>query len=264
MRKEIKMKKKFTRIISITLAVALSIALSLPVYAAGTVTPCTGTDTVYMDSNKSGQWVWILLAYGSKPFTIKRTDVKVTAGSAGARFVSFEKYNDSVSYTDLQDNGKWTSESEGDYGYYVALKVSKAGTASVSYKIGSKSYKIKVKILAYQNPAKSVILTGVNGGKSIASLTKNSRTASKSMALKAKQTGAKLTVKPVSGWKIKSLMISDETDDIEKYVGNYGKGFSSAQISWGTLLVSHKYVISARFRNTSNGATLTCEYSIKK
>ena len=60
---------------------------------------------------------------------------------------------------------------EGD-GYPV-LNLKKAGTATVTFKTGGKSYKMKFKVLAYKNPVKLFSV----GGKKIAGKFKSSSTA---------------------------------------------------------------------------------------
>ena len=120
-----------------------------------------------------------------------------------------------------------------------------------------------MKVLGYKNPAKSVVLTGVNGGKSMAYLTKNNAVASKDMVLKAKKTGAKLTVKPISGWKVQSIYFRDQTNGTTHSVSNYEKGFSAPSIVCGNLVTNHKYSINVTFVNTANKATIDCYYTIK-
>lgn len=249
------------RIVSVMTAIVLVLMMGIPAFAAGTITPNTSTTTYYLKGKTGTSYVYVELAYGTKAFTMKRSDVKVTPGSTGARFITFYKDINNYGY-DNYENGKWTSSSTNYNSYEACLSVSKAGTATIAYKIGTKSYKAKAKILAYKNPAKSVVLTGVNSDKSFASLTSSSNNASKSLALKADKASAKLTVKPVSGWKIRSVALSDNSNATEKSIVNYN-GLSTAQINCGTLSASHNYEIRVIFYNTSNKATMTCSYSIK-
>lgn len=242
------------------MALVLTLAMSLPAFAAA-ITPSTKTETKYMSSNDGTAWVSVDLATGSKAFTIKRADVKVTAGTTGAKMTHFSKYASNNTYAN-NNSGKWKSSKSTYYSYGVELDVKKAGTATVAYKIGSKTYKKKIKVLKYKNPAKTVTLTGVNGGKNMASLTKTSHYSSKTVALKANKASAKLTVKPIAGWKIQTAELYDWTNGSRVEMGNYSKGLSSVALNCGKIVANHDYGIEVEFRNTSNNATIYCSYDI--
>ena len=264
------MKRSTKRILALAMALILALSIAVPVFAAdGTVTPETGTQTTYMTSkNGSGTSVWVSLATGSKKFTIKRSDVKVSAGTAGAKLYAFEKNYDEYGWLqeyDYSGSGKWETNSSDyvSYSYEAGLRVSSAGKATVSYKIGSKSYKTTVKVLNYVNPVKSITLKGVNGSKSFASLTKEAAYTSKSLKLTADTKSAVLKVSPTKGWKITRATFEDETDGISRSIYSYnGKGMSSVSLSCGNLKASHTYWISVQFRNSSNGATLSVQYRV--
>lgn len=254
------MNRTMKRIVSVVLALALTLAMSLPAFAAA-VTPSTSTEIEYMSSKSGTSSVYLSLAYGSKSFSIKRSDIKITPGTTGARLTYFSKYaSNSASASNY--SGKWTSSKYNSYSYSADLEVKKAGTAVVAYKIGSKTYKKKVKVYAYKNPAKSVALSGVNGSKNFASLTNNSSYASKDLALKANKSGAKLVVKPVSGWKITNVELYDQTNNNRVSFGNY-KGLTSATMNCGNLVANHNYSISVSFKNNSTGGTISCDYYVR-
>lgn len=253
--------QKMKRLISATLALAFVIALALPASAAS-IKPNTRTYKFYMSSKKGNEEIDIELASGNKDFTINRADVKVIAGSAGARIVDLRKRKSAYSYEDIVMSGKGKTETEEEYSYTVSVKISKAGSAAVSYKIGKKTYRINIKAFAYKNPAKSILLTGVNDGKNFASRTYASRYASKKVILKEAQKDAVLYVRPASGWRITCLELEDLSTSIEREVNCNGKGLASARVKWGTIVPYHSYEISAEFKNVSNGETITCYYDV--
>ena len=88
----------------------------------------------------------------------------------------------------------------------ITYTVKKPGTAVISFKIGSKKYQTKIYGKKYQNPAKSVVITGVKNGArtNLASLT-NKNTSSKQLHLKKTVKNPKVQVKAGKGWKIQSV-----------------------------------------------------------
>lgn len=261
------MKRITKRIISVVAVLALTLALAIPVFAADSITPSTGTQIVYLTSTDTSviSHSYISLASGTKNFTIKRTETKVAPGTTGAKMTTFNKninsYNSTSSYS---ISGKWntTTYSSSNCNYSADFSINKPGTATVSYKIGTKTYKTKLKVLAYKNPVKSITLTGINGGKNFASLTKSSANISKKLSLKTTTKNAQLNITPTSGWKISSVSISDSNTTLSRSVSNYRDGLSSAKINWGTLNKSHSYNISVTFFNTSNHASIHIYYPI--
>ncbi|MDO5132225.1 MAG: hypothetical protein Q4D81_04470 [Eubacteriales bacterium] len=257
------MKTTLKRMISLTMVLAIVLTMAFPAFAAGTITPNTGTQVVYRGAKTGSTTIGISLASGSKSFTIKRADVKVAPGSTGGKLTGFYKSNST--YVDCEcdsSSGKWTTSTSNSWSYRAQLTVSKPGVATVSYKIGTKTYKTKAKVLAYTNPAKTVVLTGVNSGKNMASLLASSNSA-KQMTLKAKTTGAKLTVKPATGWVITGADIYDSTSGVSRSISNWNDGFSTVSLPCGTLLPTHSYYVDLDFRNKSTGASLYCSYYVK-
>ena len=217
------MKRMSKRILALAAVLLLVAAMAAPALAAGDITPVTGTQIVYRSTKSGVGEVEIELASGTKNFTIKRSDVKVTAGGTGAKLVSFRKNswsNESLYESDYSASGKWTSDQHGNArcSYSATLRVSAAGTATVSYKIGSKTYKTTIKVLNYVNPVKSITLTGVNGGKTFASLTKSAVYPSKSLTLKSNPKTSALKITPASGWKITEVYFNDETSGVSRSI----------------------------------------------
>lgn len=253
--------KKFTKqILALLFAFVLVVGMAEPAFAAGTVTPTKGTVTVYATSS-SGGYVNIDIAAGTKSFTIKRSDVSVTKGTAGASFQSFQKSTNSYSYQYYTGSAWKTSSSSTNYRYNVGVSVSGAGSFKIKYKIGDTSYTITVKVLAYKNPVKSVTLKGVNSGNSFATKTKSSNYAT--LKLPAKVTSASLKVTPISGWKIRHVQFSDENAGTYRTINN-SKGLSSVTLSCGTLYTTHSYNVYMELFNTTNNASVSVHYSIPK
>ena len=254
--------KTSKRVLSLVLMLLLVMSIAVPAFAE--VTPNTGTQIQYLsrkvaDGNYS--YIWIDLASGYESFTIKRSSVKVAdAGTTKATVYSFEKR---TSQYDYKWNDAW-EDGNPNYSYEAGIRVGAAGTATISYKIGTTTYKTKVKVLNYVNPIKSVTLTGVNSGKSFAAKTKNQSymDTSKALALNAKTKSAKLAVKPIDGWKLRYVTLTDVTTGLSREIYNNKTGMTSATINWGTLSVGHNYRISVTCVNTKNDATQSITYYI--
>ncbi len=117
---------------------------------------------------------------------------------------------------------------------YIYLKIVKFGTTKVSYKIGSKTYTTTVKLKdskssAYTNPLSSLTISGVNGGKNIASKFKK-KSEVKGLKLSSTQKNGKIKVKAKKGWKISYVYVSDYDGDGGHYIGKSTDGGSSYTI----------------------------------
>ncbi len=137
----------------------------------------------------------------------------------------------------------------------------KAGTATISFKVGGKTYKSKVTVKKYTNPLKTVKITGVNSGKNIASKVKKKNEVS--LSLKKTKTNAKLTIKPAKNWKVTDVSFSDGTNYNSKVDKTYSKGFSKTKTyKLKTLKKSHAYYLIIELKNKKNGATQHVYYNI--
>ena len=263
------MKKTSKRVISLVLVILLAMSMTASVMAAGKVTPIKGTQTVYLSSKEvyDYNYVSIALASGTKSFTIKPETVKVKAGTAGAKLEEVRKNKWTTTYREeyrVGSSSKWkkyTSKST-NCSYYADLYVKKAGTATVKYKIGSKSYSTKLKVLAYKNPVKSITLTGVNGGKSFASLTKNQRYPSRNLQFTSNVSSATLKVVPAKGWKITDVTFYAYGDSYYYRDLGCSEGLSSATLKCGKMQLGNSYEVSVECMNTSNGAYMYVWYPI--
>ena len=86
---------------------------------------------------------------------------------------------------------------------YISYQVKKPGSSTISFKVGSKTYKSKIKILKYVNPLSSLTITGFNDGKSFHK--KFNQATDIDLEVKKSVSNAKLTVKAKKGWVITGL-----------------------------------------------------------
>ncbi len=266
MKGEMEMSKTMKRVISFAFVLIFVFSLSVPAFAASGVTPVTGTAYLNLGgpAGKNG-YGWLVLAYGNKRFSIDRSTIEVSGAGArleGTRIVSNEELEEYL------DNGNWkTAFSNSNYEYVIKLKMKKTGTTNITYYIGSKKYTLSVKIGSYQNPVKTITLTGVKNGKNFASLTSKKGTGTGiELPLKANAKKAVLKVKPASGWKIRGVSIVDTKsgEQLSRVCRNNGGSLmSSVTLNWGTLKANRNYEVHVDFINTSTRVSLGWTYKIQ-
>ena len=186
--------------------------------------------------------------------------------------------NESVAYAFL-NGGYGHSGENGKYEYFsnkapqnmfsrtatIVVFYKKPGTATVSFKINGKTYKIKVKGYKYVNPLKSLTITGYNNGKTLHKKFNNDYKVYEK--LKNSLKNAKITIKPKSGWKIASVDVHDDKgslwiapikdEDAKKYSKLYSSlsvnGINSKNYFWLRINLVNK-----------NGGQVEVEYNLSK
>lgn len=261
------MNSTLKRIISMTLVLMLMLSLSVMAFAAGTVTPSTDTVTVY-SASQYGSEVDVLLAKGTKNFTIKKESVSVKSSDNDAWIVGFRKNVNVDSSKRTEDGTNWVTETGVfKYSYSVTVSVTGSGKFTLSYMIGKKTYTVKVKVLPYSNPLKTVTFKnsggkGVNGGANLAPLFSSSAWTNTPPTLSAKTNNTLLKVVPVKGWVIQSIRVEDQKTHNYQILTN-SKSMRSATMGWGTLFANRYYWVDILLRNTSNNATQEIPFTIR-
>ena len=126
----------------------------------------------------------------------------------------------------------------------ITLYVKGVGTATVSYKIGNKTYKTKVTVKKFATPSTSVIITGVNDGKSINSkLDWVDHFCSMDSVDAA---NAKLTVKTRKGWKLTYADLYYASTGLSKS-RSYDSGFKTFNL--GNLSKNENYYMNLTFKD---------------
>lgn len=259
------MNQHLKRTLSLLLVLILVLSLAAPAFAAdGTITCKEGKYNVYMGAGTGNVTMATFdIAFGNKNFTIKSSSVKLSPGTTDAKLVNFRKYSNTTKFENHNNSdGTWFEVA--NYPrctYTVGITATKMGTCTLSYKVGTTTYKLKLKLIPYSNPTGSITLTGVKSNKSFASMTKNEPNPySKSLSLPATTKSAKLKVTAAnSKWLIKSVAISDQTSGNSRSA-SFGNGVSSVTLPWGTLNVKHKYLVSVTYGY--DGWTMSTFYHI--
>lgn len=94
--------------------------------------------------------------------SLKKANIK-SSDSSVAKLLS-------ISNTTYKRNDWVNTSTYSDKQGSILLTLKKPGTTTISYKIGSKTYKTKARVRKYVNPLSSLTITGINGGKNIRSI----------------------------------------------------------------------------------------------
>ena len=210
--------------------------------------------TVYLSpSGIRGVTIWAdNMAASDK---IKKSSVK----SSNSGIVELQTLSNrtSIYETDGFTKGATTSKQTNVSADIFAI-AKKAGTTTVSYQIGSKTYQTKVTVKNYVNPLSSLKISGVNSGKNIA--TQANKTDQVACKLKKTVKNATVTVKAKSGWKISYIGRNAKGGDGCSY--SFSKGVSAVAVPVGTMTKNKSYMVTIQLENTKDKAMILVNYNI--
>ena len=158
------------------------------------------------------------------------------------------------------------SDDLNSYTYTIDLKLKKAGSTVVTVKVGAESYDIKVNVVKYKNPIKTLKIKGINRGKNIASKTKKKNYVNFT-GVKVKSGTLKIT--PKSGWTVERISFSCNNTGITMTQKNRVKKNGETQtvkvksMSLGSLKKSYTYIINITLVNKA-GVRENVNYCISK
>ena len=239
----------------------LCLALVLSFLPIGTVSasdgPAAEDKVIYFSSKDAGTY-WSGLSIGGGVDAYKITNVKSSKPSV-LEVTSTRGSKTSYIEKDYA-TGEETTGTDGSA--YINYKIKKAGTATISYKIGKKTYKTKITAKKYVNPCASIKLPGVNGGKDFASSFANASYNSSTMTIsKSIKTFPKLTVKAKSGWQISSIYVAywgnDNNRDSHYIDYSFEAGATSKTVYVGPMKKGKRYYLSVSFTNKKDGGSIS-------
>lgn len=147
------------------------------------------------------------------------------------------------------------------YGAFIGLQIKKAGTATVSFRIGKgkKVYSTKVRVKPYENPLKTVRIAGIkNGaGTNLAGKIKMRNKANLRLT-STKKAVVSLTAK--TGFKITQVLVYDAKTQDYTEARNYN-GASSVSVNAGRFVKNRPYRITITCRDKT-GTEISCDYYI--
>ncbi len=256
------MNKTLKRVLTLALALIMLLSLAATAFADdGDVYPFSGEVTVYRSLKEGKSYFTIPLAVGVQNFTLKRSTVKLSANTCGAVPYRFNKSLGKETRTDydlfFKDWNITTTDTSCVYTFTFTAET--AGTCTINYKIGDARFTIKVKVLDYVNPLKSLSFTNFNSGKNYASKFKSGNH-SNDLVFKSNVKSSSLKLAAKDGWKILSAEILDCNTLNRVTFSSARKGLASVSVRWGTFKITHTYSIKVTLYNTKNGGTLNLDF----
>ena len=218
----------------------LSLSLILLTLAAVTLIPAFAIKapskiTTFMDGHDGGG---VSIRVSGLKQGQKITNVKIKNGK-----------KPSLHYSGVRSAGKTGSGSSATRNYDITFGLMDAGTSKVSYTIGKKTYTTTVVVKPYTNPLSKFTISGIQNGKNLGRIYRNTSIVWEDMPSKTVKAG-KLSLQTVKGWTIKEVSVScGNYDKTFKYSGN---GKTNLSISLPFTLNQDKYgIISLAIYNTS-------------
>lgn len=245
-------------------AMALTLVCTIAPLTAEAAPNYDKTQTIYMTAKDEmySSVQAILISNLTKSQTINKSSIKSTNKNIVEPYY-VNKMTNTYSYEYKYMDSKLKDNKYSGANYYsnIGLRMKKKGTATISFKIGSKTYKSKITVKAYENPIKTANIAGIKNGKStnLASKTKNSNYANLKLTSTKKNAVVKFTAN--SGWKITSVEVADEDNTVYR-MSNSDKPVTTASMNVGTLTKNKRVSVRVYFTNTKTKGTLECCYFI--
>lgn len=189
----------------------------------------------------------------------QETDVVLTKKSIS---ISNPKVGALYGYMNYED---YQSETDSIRRYAnIRFRPLAAGTATITAKVGSQTLSKKITVYNYTNPLKSLVISGIEGGKNLASKFKKTSSVT-GAALTKNTTIKKITAKAASGWVITNMQItSNREDDYANHYHSYRNSPTKATLKCAMTLEKGKYhYVYINLVNKSNGGSISLHYSIR-
>ncbi len=227
------MKRFIKRTAAVLLALTF-IPASLPIRSAAAVY-YPREATYYLSPAKKQQDVSFNVSLGGE--TLNKSAVKVSDKSI-ASLQTLEVTDDFHQFS----QGAGESNPQHNLSATIYIRPKKAGTTKISYTVGRKTYQTKVKILKYENPLKSLKISGID--RDLASDMDKKITSS--VKLKKKAANAMLSFALKKGWRCTSFSFTNEKTH-QTYSANYIQAAKQTYYV-GNLKKGQKYTLQMTFK----------------
>ena len=244
--------KKLTCIILTAIMVCTTMAFTV---SAASGPSYSKSQTVYMTSkNSNSSYTSIYVGNLTSSQKISKSSVKSSKSSVLA---PYSLYRNTYSYENQYFESGMKGYKGSGYNYSIELRAKKAGSANISFKIGSKKYTSKVTVKAYTNPISSLTVTGVkNGSSNLAGKFKNESYSDLKLSKNVKN--ATVTCKAASGWKIVRIGTYDANNKLQRSISTRNEGASALSLHAGNLTKNQRNEITVDLVNTKTGGSLSC------
>ena len=253
------MKNIFKKLSCALLAAAMICAITPFTASAATAISYPKTQTIYMDSKNT------TYSYGG--ISINNIPSKTSISKANIKVVSGKNIIELNTLT----NSTWSDRTEyfgnglkpytySNHYYNIGLRIKKAGTAKISFKVGSKTYYSTIKTLPYTNPIKSLTVTGFSGN--LASKFKTNSYNAFGVQNKKSQTNAYIKCTAASGWKITNISFYNRKTSISRSISCNATPVSSLSLLAGNLSAKQTGNVNIGLKNTKTGGTMYCTLNL--
>lgn len=240
--------KTFAKRISALFMAMMLVVTMIPAVAQAAVSAPTST-TVYLSGKTGSSYVNISVS----GLTSKQSIAKSSVKSSKTSVLALDSITNGSSSSKTQYwNGGKTNSSSSRY-VNINLMAKKAGTSTVSYKVGSKTYKTKVTVKSYVNPIKTLKISGVKNGSSTNLASKFKTSNRNNGKLSSSSSNGTVKVTAASGWKITYIDVYSEKTGIVRGLNAYGTPVSSATLYTGALKKGNNYSVYIGLKNTKTG-----------
>ena len=246
--------KNTRRLLCALLVAALLILSAVPAFAE----PYFDADPqkiVWSTTEKTDSYyVYLYIGNLTKKSTV--TDVKSSKPSvASIYYVEKSKYSSETTYYDPENKEKYE-----EYYANIGLKVKKTGKSTISFKVDGKTYKKVITAISYENPVKSLQVTGINT-KNLKSQFAKKNSAEATLTKNAKAGTIKVTA--AKGWKVKSIYWQDYSNYDDRQYSFGGDGVATASMGIPAMKKNTSYYMFVRFQNAELGVSQTVYYRIQ-
>lgn len=243
--------KIFRKLLCTALLAALLLAIAAPALADAHLPK---THTVYLLS-RDGSNSWWSYHVGIDEST-QATKVKSLKSSkpAYASVVGINRWFSEYDY--FEDEGE--DETYGDVS--VMLRPKKPGTTTISAKIDGVLSKMKLKVLKYVNPVKSLYITPISSANLKTKFAKGSYIVEDTPECTGKK--GYLKVAAASGWKVSHVQWENETTGLE-YTWRIRDSRTSVKMPIPAMNEEEDYYIDIDFYNATTGASLDVTYVLR-
>lgn len=245
------MKKVSAKVLTMLLAVAF-VLIAVPVKAQAAVNPPKQI-TIYANSTKN-IYSWNSFDLPGIKKTAKITSVK-SSNNKVVKPVRISKSESKYEEISLDKSYANDYKSSG-YSRGISFIAFKTGSATISYKIDGKKYSTKIKVLPYKNVVKKFTIAG---GKNLASKYKECTYAS-DKAFTSDKKNVKIDVSAISGWKVTSIEVSNNTSGKSIRMSNYSHPKTSISYNAGNIKKGDNCSIYVYLVEKKTGRSMSISY----
>lgn len=258
------MKKIAEKLMLFTFAMLLSVFMMTPVTAEAKV-KAPKEITMYLQSNYIENEGSIYISGLSKNSKVKN----VKSGKKSVVEVKSVR-NDDVEYTKEYMNASKKKKTSKYTDATIWFDCLREGKTNISYKIGKDKYKTQINVLKYENPAKTVKISGIKSGKSsnLAGMLKNDSVKWLTLDKDVENPNIFVEANTKKNWKVTGISFYDDTyegatrGNDYNYSIEYPKGMKKMSLNIEQLKKKNYSVVEISFYNTKTKGTLSCQYRI--